>query len=150
MQYCCLVEDALEKGFSSQLVRSTFTNRLSRINATRLDRYHPYLAIALRAFKMSIVIKALHICIITAFSLVPSSTHFADLYGTRSYRTAIVISSSTGNDVRSHISCISLLPIPVAYGNAHGNCPRSGILQQIVICSFLSHFCATRNTAVRP
>jgi hypothetical protein len=36
-----------------------------------LDKCHLYFAIALRAFKMSIVISAVHICIITAFSVVP-------------------------------------------------------------------------------
>src|SRR5699024_11908927 len=41
------------------------------IKATRFDRYQGYLAIALSAFRMSIVISAVHICIITAFSEVP-------------------------------------------------------------------------------
>ncbi len=41
------------------------------INATRFDRCQLYFARALRAFNINMVISAVHICIITAFSLVP-------------------------------------------------------------------------------
>ena len=58
-------------GLSSHSWRSIFTKRFNRINATKLERYHPNWDCAFNAFKMRIVIKAVQICIITAFSLVP-------------------------------------------------------------------------------
>lgn len=59
------------KGLSSHFWRSIFTNRFSLIKATRLDNLHPYFDNSFRYFRTRIVIRAVHICIITAFSLVP-------------------------------------------------------------------------------
>src|SRR5690606_23269592 len=58
-------------GLSSHSFKSTLTKRLSLINATKFDRYQGCLACAFSAFRMRMVIKAVQICIITAFSLVP-------------------------------------------------------------------------------
>src|SRR2546428_10667563 len=59
------------KGLSSQSCSFIFTKMLSRIKATRLDKCQLNLAIALRAFRMRMVMRADQICIITAFSVVP-------------------------------------------------------------------------------
>jgi hypothetical protein len=54
-------------GLSSQLCGSTFTKRLSLINATGLDKCQECFACALSAFNINIVVRAVQICIITAF-----------------------------------------------------------------------------------
>lgn len=56
------------KGLSSYCCKPIFTKRLSLIKAARLDRCQPNLAMAFSAFRMSMVIRAVHIWIITAFS----------------------------------------------------------------------------------
>src|SRR5699024_7688076 len=62
---------SLANGLSSHLCKSTLTKRLSLIKATRFDKYQGYFACAFNAFRIRMVIKAVHICIITAFWLVP-------------------------------------------------------------------------------
>jgi hypothetical protein len=57
-------------GLSIHFCKSTFTNKFNLIKATRFERYHLYFA---NAFRINIVIRAVHICIITAFSLVPTN-----------------------------------------------------------------------------
>ncbi len=61
----------LTNGLFTQVYKSIFTNRFRRIKATKFDRCHPYLAMDLRYFNSKITIIAVHICINTAFALVP-------------------------------------------------------------------------------
>jgi hypothetical protein len=58
-------------GWSINFWISILTNRFNLIKATRFERYHPNFEWAFNAFRMRIVINAVHISIITAFSLVP-------------------------------------------------------------------------------
>ena len=60
-----------KKGLFSHFCSSILTNMFSRINATRLDICHPYLAVAFITSSSKMVIKAVQIWIITAFLEIP-------------------------------------------------------------------------------
>lgn len=59
------------KGLSSQHCRLIFTKIFRRINATKLDNLQAYFAKCFKYLSSRIVISAVRICIITAFSEVP-------------------------------------------------------------------------------
>ena len=58
-------------GFSSYFYKSILTNRLSLMNGTKLDKYQSNLDWVFNAFRIRMVIKAVQIWVITAFSEVP-------------------------------------------------------------------------------
>src|SRR5699024_5601990 len=60
------------KGLLSHNCKSIFTNKFSRIKATKLDKCQLNLDCARSAFSIKMVISAVHIWIITAFSDVPT------------------------------------------------------------------------------
>lgn len=59
------------KGLSSHFCKSILTKRFSRMKATKLDKCQSNFDCTFNAFRMRMVIKAVQIWIITAFSDVP-------------------------------------------------------------------------------